>query len=330
MRYPLPSDTAAVPHDPKHQSRNLGLVLDRFQPINDHLDHGKPWADPADEWKVTDEAKRRQRAPVSMGPPVPTLLKHLNARRAALLKSFQNSGYVAEELTKAPEHRLVVGLGAEHVLETSLSLHRVYGIPIIPGSAVKGLTHAAAFWDLADQLGVPPLPLPEREQRQKAGVPTPLQLLDRLLGLDRLKDRQAVLQQVQADPACRAATPLLALDANRWSALSVPWCAVFGTTGRKGQVLFLDAYPKDRLALEVDVLNPHYGAYYRAHATPPADYLSPVPTYFLTVAKGSTFHFILAGRDAGLVGRAKSWLMRGLTELGLGGKTAAGYGFFQP
>ncbi len=39
--------------------------------------------------------------------------------------------------------RMIVGLGAESVLETSITLHRTYGVPYIPGSALKGL--AASF-----------------------------------------------------------------------------------------------------------------------------------------------------------------------------------------
>jgi CRISPR-associated protein Cmr6 len=35
--------------------------------------------------------------------------------------------------------RMVVGLGDESVLETSVALHRTYGVPYIPGSALKGL-----------------------------------------------------------------------------------------------------------------------------------------------------------------------------------------------
>jgi CRISPR-associated protein Cmr6 len=35
--------------------------------------------------------------------------------------------------------RMVVGLGSESVLETSICLHRTYGLPYIPGSAIKGL-----------------------------------------------------------------------------------------------------------------------------------------------------------------------------------------------
>ncbi len=35
--------------------------------------------------------------------------------------------------------RMVIGLGGEHIQETSMTLHHVYGIPYIPGSAVKGM-----------------------------------------------------------------------------------------------------------------------------------------------------------------------------------------------
>jgi len=40
--------------------------------------------------------------------------------------------------------RMVVGLGSESVLETSISLHRTYGVPYIPGSALKGLAASYA------------------------------------------------------------------------------------------------------------------------------------------------------------------------------------------
>lgn len=40
--------------------------------------------------------------------------------------------------------RLIVGLGAEGVLEVSIALHRTYGVPFIPGAALKGLSAAFA------------------------------------------------------------------------------------------------------------------------------------------------------------------------------------------
>jgi CRISPR-associated protein Cmr6 len=42
------------------------------------------------------------------------------------------------------QNRMAVGLGSDGVLETSVTLHRTYGVPYIPGSALKGLAAAYA------------------------------------------------------------------------------------------------------------------------------------------------------------------------------------------
>lgn len=49
----------------------------------------------------------------------------------------QDEAHRSEQLATAS--RLAVGLGSENVLETGLRLHHTYGVPIIPGSALKGL-----------------------------------------------------------------------------------------------------------------------------------------------------------------------------------------------
>jgi CRISPR-associated protein Cmr6 len=53
--------------------------------------------------------------------------------------SFPENSLHSAETLKA-EGRLIVGLGSENVLECGLRLHHTYGTPIIPGSALKGLT----------------------------------------------------------------------------------------------------------------------------------------------------------------------------------------------
>lgn len=60
---------------------------------------------------------------------------------AAFFKRYRKAlTALGAELRKAETlSRLVVGLGGEGVLETSLTLHRSYGVPYIPGSALKGL-----------------------------------------------------------------------------------------------------------------------------------------------------------------------------------------------
>lgn len=49
------------------------------------------------------------------------------------------------------DDRMIVGLGGESVLETSIVLHRVYGVPFIPGSALKGLAASYAHRKLGGE-----------------------------------------------------------------------------------------------------------------------------------------------------------------------------------
>lgn len=52
-------------------------------------------------------------------------------------QSLEGAGAQTHKATV--QGRLAIGLGGESVLETSISLHRTYGVPYIPGSALKGL-----------------------------------------------------------------------------------------------------------------------------------------------------------------------------------------------
>ena len=52
-------------------------------------------------------------------------------------QSLEKAGTVTREAQA--QGRLAIGLGGESVLETSITLHRTYGVPCIPGSALKGL-----------------------------------------------------------------------------------------------------------------------------------------------------------------------------------------------
>ncbi|MEO0253780.1 MAG: type III-B CRISPR module RAMP protein Cmr6, partial [candidate division WOR-3 bacterium] len=52
------------------------------------------------------------------------------------------------------QSRLIVGLGSSHVLETSITLHHIYGVPYIPASALKGVCRMVAFWKIAESKGI--------------------------------------------------------------------------------------------------------------------------------------------------------------------------------
>jgi len=63
----------------------------------------------------------------------------------------------SERLSTATASRLIVGLGSENVLETGLRLHHTYGVPIIPGSALKGLAshYCDEVWGQRQNASVP-------------------------------------------------------------------------------------------------------------------------------------------------------------------------------
>lgn len=104
--------------------------------------------------------------------------------------------------------------------------------------------------------------------------------------------------------------------------------AQHSANNRQGKVFFTDGLPTSFPKLDLDIMNPHYGEYYRGEK-PPADYLNPVPVTFLAVAAGQPFLFAVFSRDKALAEKAKAWLIGGLTDLGAGGKTNVGYGYFK-
>ncbi len=194
-----------------------------------------------------------------------------------------------EERTYKTRGRVVTGLGGFHPLENGFVFDRSSGAPYFPGSSIKGLCRAAAETILQ-------WPQPEIDELFGPELNE---------GASRKPDRKA------------------------------------------GCLIFLPAFPaKDHWPkLEVDVVNNHHPSYYRElmrrartrgndagvlSQFRPMD--SPVPVFFLTVAAGTPFTFRICNRsaleDLGALQRAFSALEAGLDYLGVGAKTASGYGTF--
>lgn len=57
-------------------------------------------------------------------------------------KNIENSCLKIISDTYNPIWKMVIGIGNESVYETSMTLHHIYGIPFIPGSAIKGITRS--------------------------------------------------------------------------------------------------------------------------------------------------------------------------------------------
>lgn len=226
-----------------------------------------------------------------------SLFEEFTKRRQKFLGQLRTEEYwVPEPARLSTQWRLVSGLGIPHPFETGFVFDHTYGVPYLPGSTVKG---AARAW---------------AEEMRNGGdhrwgcAPDDDAVLDTVFGPEQSKDRQDKFMLAQ------------------------------------GAVIFLDAYPFAWPKLEADILNPHYKEYYEGKTDAPADYLSPTPIYFLTVACGQIFEFSVAVKKsldettlkgAGvhntecLATKALEAIRGAATELGLGGKTAVGYGYFR-
>jgi len=110
----------------------------------------------------------------------------------------------------------------------------------------------------------------------------------------------------------------------------------FGKMGKEpkdfhvGGVRFSGGWPLELSGnpLEIDIVNPHYGDYYEKGSAP-ADWCSPVPSYFLAIKSGIRFAFYLSGDEEEPVRQATVWMKDALQTIGIGAKTAAGYGYFE-
>lgn len=177
------------------------------------------------------------------------------------------------------QSRVLINMGNESILETSIALHHLYGWPVLAGSAIKGVTR---HYVSENQV------LPPSQIEQYFGHET------------EAGQRQGGLQQ--------------------------------------GQLIFGDAWPQNlRNHLELDLLNPHYGHYYREGQWP-SDDRDPVPVPFLAIRQGVVFEFVLAltpsGRAAAgtaadnVLTTIQNLVTEALQTYGLGAKTGAGYGYF--
>ncbi|HPP96397.1 MAG TPA: type III-B CRISPR module RAMP protein Cmr6 [Spirochaetota bacterium] len=143
--------------------------------------------------------------------------------------------------------RLICGLGSGSVLETSITLHKTWGVPYIPGSSFKGICRSVAFEYLCENKN----------------------LTD--------EDLETFQEKFYGE-LCHDDSDILT------------WQLLFGAQDFKSLLLFLDAYPLERVTLDLDIMNNHYADYYQDKKTP-GDWENPVPIFFLTVKENTAFKF---------------------------------------
>jgi CRISPR-associated protein Cmr6 len=317
---PLPREVRQVA-DNGNRCDNIGLWLDRFLTVNPQ------------NWEITQEAKRRHHLTELIGRPewrsqMQEKLNALQNRHEAMLKWYKQRDFAMRHIEAKPVWRFVVGLGAAHVLETGITLHRLFGLPIIPGSALKGAARTWALLKLAEELGVPILSPTEAAAKSQ----TPLEKFEAvILSQESEREQAALLSQLLQDSTIPDEAPIRNLSPQELREKCQPFFEVFGSTERAGSVIFFDAIPLKVPKFQLDIMNPHYPNYYRKpEKNPPADWESPNPVFFLTVTE-TPYRFAIAARSEQgnrLLDLAEKWLKGALADLGIGAKTSADYGFW--
>jgi len=199
------------------------------------------------------------------------------------------------------DSRLVIGLGGDSVLETSLTLHKIFGIPYIPATALKGVVRAVKFWELAKAKNVV-----SNESTLKV-------FQEKFYGELDTSDEDTFKAQ-------------LLFGAKNFKGLLLFLDAFPEINNEK---LF-----------DVDIMNVHYPDYYTKNE-PPTDWQQPTPIFFLTVKEGVKFHIAVLFDQYrykklpkeykkldlnNLQAKLTDLVSTALSEFGIGAKTRLGYG----
>lgn len=208
---------------------------------------------------------------------------------------------------------LLVGHGNASPTEVGLTLHHTWGVPMIPGSALKGLVaHYVAATYGPEATNQDPED-PQHAEPRRARFQPP----DRANGRVRRPPGDAYRHLFGAPDVDDGPHPQPR------------------DLGSAGCVVFHDALLDPKSAsgpfLMHDVLTPHHKTYYEADDDQlvwPNEYEDPVPVSFVSVRPGLCFLFAVDGAPEWA--ELALWLLReALAEWGAGGKTARGYGRFE-
>ncbi len=253
------------------------------------------------------------------------LIKVFVERYKSRIKSLKGDYLIEDKIFKT-EYKLIIGLGNTSVYEVSMTLHHIYGIPYIPGQAIKGVLRnyvINAFFDLNE------------EDRLKIAKELLNKELKSLEELDKEKDRLKVYKKIAEKKEEKASGNEL-------------FEFVFGSQDKQGNIIFFDAFPDGKIKIDIDIMNNHFPEYYedKEGKVPPADWQNPRPIKFLVV-KDTPFKFFIGikkgidisnnlkkfGSEEQI--RSTDKLLNYILELlkdalefnGMGAKTSIGYGY---
>lgn len=259
------------------------------------------------------------------------IIKGLNDRQNITVEGLRRQGYNIKTIKLKPEWRMIVGLGNESVYETSMTLHHIYGIPYIPGSAIKGVVRNYCINSIYNKVG-----LMDMQQ---------INIIEKILeNFEIEKDRNLDYKDFQDTFTAFNGKKSIKPKEDLFNYFNdndveiINFQNIFGTLRKIGKIIFFDAYPIEPPKIEIDIMNVHYPNYYGGNDLP-TDCQNPIPVYFLTV-KETPFEFTIGikarnnniSQDGEAGGKyplelAYENMNKALCEHGIGAKTAVGYGY---
>lgn len=224
--------------------------------------------------------------------------------------SFSATGDRLAELTL--DSRLLIGCGNASAIDVGLTVHHTWGVPVIPGSALKGLVahYVDATCGPTDASKKPwEQEGDERARADYQGVTWDQRRIERGPG--------AVYRALFGAPDAREDATM------RENGLEAGAAAGLVTFH---DALYVPGSLADNKPFSADVLTVHQKGYYDSSGQrAPNDYDSPNPVAFLTVRPKCRVLLALSGPTE-WTELAAHLLMDAVKHWGVGGKTAAGYG----
>jgi CRISPR-associated protein Cmr6 len=290
--YLVPKDTARILKNHLKANRNFGLALDRYVP-NEAIAETDRFNDRGRS--IGKERNFWLQAICKDFTPDDVLISSTFHRWLKMTEGSARFGMMSRS-------RLMIGLGSKGALEFGLTLHPVTGLPYIPGSALKGLCRNYMLYDIAEKSGI------SLDPSEGSDASEVIKQLD-----EKLSD---------------------VLDTEHSSL----YRKLFGTQGNAGECIFYDAIIEptqgNTRLFVVEVMTPHFRKYYESSGKDvPHDADDPNPITYLAVNTGITFALAVGSRlhtEESPQRDARDLLRRALSEMGIGAKTAAGYGIFAP
>lgn len=262
---------------------HAGLLLTR--PLGHELD---PREAASDEVPAKNERQReRQRELTRCGAP-----EGYDAFFACWTDALNEQPGVRSAIATATS-RTLIGHGLMGALQVGMALHHTYGVPFLPGSALKGL-------------------LAHHVHRELGHLPA--------WRAPTLGNGGEVVEAPGEYFAAMFGAAGTGADSEEGGSE--------GAVEFHDALLDPESIPKGSGFLVGDVLTPHQLEYYRDASRDPNDYTDPKPVAFVTARPGLRYQLFLSG-DAAWCRLAMQLLRHALEDAGLGAKTTAGYGRFE-